>query len=215
MLGTKKRKLPFIMNPAGWGLVGKAKEEAIANWTLEGEALERELLSIEYRYAIKTPAEENDFKIRNLVLDRKYEKITEREFQTSLLKIDYPDETSVEHREGILDIKKHFGEISQRDYDKELATLHDTPWVIIVDSKINVDAEAGTGLEFELDWNPPFIQSLIRNGYTGANESDLVDQWFSETCRSVFMDELDYGPVEESPAVTTQRKKTGGKTEFS
>lgn len=214
-MGTKKRLLPFIFNPAGWGLVGKSKEEAIANWTLEGEALERELLSIEHRYAIKTPVEEKDLKTKTLVLDLKYGKITEREYQVELLKLDYPDENSVEFRERMLDIRKYFEEISQREYDKELATLHDTPWVTILDSKINVDAEAGTGLEFELDWNPPFIQSLIRNGYTGATEADLVDQWFSETCRSVFMDELDFGPVEENPTTTTQRKKTGGKTEFS
>ena len=41
---------------------------------------------------------------------------------------------------------------------------------------------------FEFDWNDKFIANLIRAGYQGKTDADLVDQWFQNVCRNVVLE---------------------------
>jgi hypothetical protein len=71
-----KNRLPFGWAPAHWGLKGKLREVAKAEYELEGEALERRLLEI--NIGERT---EKDIELEVLKLDHKYGKIDNIELE--------------------------------------------------------------------------------------------------------------------------------------
>ena len=69
---------------------------------------------------------------------------------------------------------------------KELATEAGEPWVEVLGISIDKD-NPGAG-SFELDWNDKFVANLVRAGYQGKTDADLVDQWFQTVCRNVVLE---------------------------
>ena len=70
--------------------------------------------------------------------------------------------------------------------EKDLATEAGEPWVSVLG--MEVDSKHLDNGSFELDWNDIFIARLVRAGYQGKTDSDLVDQWFQTVCRNVVME---------------------------
>ena len=69
---------------------------------------------------------------------------------------------------------------------KELATKNGQPYVNIVSIELDPD-NVGQGA-FELDWNEFFVSQLIRSGYAGRDDQQIVDRWFQDICRNVAME---------------------------
>ena len=70
--------------------------------------------------------------------------------------------------------------------EKEEATARKEPWVDMLTMDVdynNLDAGA-----FELDWNDYFVAQLMRAGYQGKTDADLVDQWYTNICRNVVLE---------------------------
>jgi hypothetical protein len=98
---------------------------------------------------------------------------------------------------------------------KEIATEKGEPYVSIV----NVDLDPnniGNGA-FELDWNEFFVAKLIRAGYKGNADSQIVDQWFQDVCRNVVLETFEqYEANNPRPVSGVQKKDIGsGRTEIS
>lgn len=98
---------------------------------------------------------------------------------------------------------------------KEIATDKKEPYVSIV----NVDLDPnniGNGA-FELDWNEFFVAKLIRAGYKGSDDSQIVDQWFQDVCRNVVLETFEqYEANNPRPVSGVQKKDIGsGRTEIS
>jgi hypothetical protein len=69
---------------------------------------------------------------------------------------------------------------------KEEATKKGEPWVSVLDMDVNMkDISNGS---FELDWNDLFITRLMKAGYQGKTDADMVDQWFQGICRNIVME---------------------------
>jgi len=66
---------------------------------------------------------------------------------------------------------------------KEIATEKGEPYVVILNVELDPD-NIGNGA-FELDWNDKFITNLVRAGYKGKTDNDMVDLWFRDICRNV------------------------------
>ena len=66
---------------------------------------------------------------------------------------------------------------------KELATEKREPYVAVLDTKVNKE-NVRNGF-FELDWNEYFVLQLREAGYTGVTEEEIVDQWFTELCKTL------------------------------
>lgn len=83
---------------------------------------------------------------------------------------------------------------------KEIATAKGEPWVSVLDTHIS-EKNANNGY-FELDWNKPFIDFLIENGYGFESdpEEEIVDRWFRT---------LAYNMLVEADAPITEHT-TGG-----
>lgn len=98
---------------------------------------------------------------------------------------------------------------------KEIATERGEPWVNVLGIELDPD-NPGSGA-FELDWNDKFLANLIRLGYQGKTDADIVDNWFQDVCRHVVMETYEQEQADpENRKRATNRKDLGnGRTEVS
>ena len=144
------------MMPASWGLKGKSRLVAEAEYYYEGIDLEKRLAEI-----------------------------------------DDPDNAEVVK----LEIELREGVITEQQFNKQKAELLDEPYVNVL--KMDVDPENPKAGFMELDWNDKFVAMLHQNGYKGASDEDVVNQWFNDLCRTVLLQEradLDFG-MQSNPDV--------------
>ena len=94
--------------------------------------------------------------------------------------------------------------------EKEIADKKDEPYVAILG--MEVDPENLHQGSFELDWNEKFVANLIRAGYRGETDADIVDQWFQTVCRHVVMETYDqYDAMDHETYVHTRNLGNGRK----
>ena len=101
---------------------------------------------------------------------------------------------------------------------KEIATEKNEPYVAILG--LDVDPENLNAGAFELDWNEKFIMNLIRAGYQGKTDADIVDLWFQNVCRNVVLETWEQEQAmnkqnPNSPRFTQTRDLGDGRTEVS
>jgi hypothetical protein len=100
---------------------------------------------------------------------------------------------------------------------KQIADAKGEPWVSVVQVELDPD-NIGNGA-FELDWNDKFVTNLVRAGYKGKTDADMVDQWFQDVCRNVVMENFEQWeanqPVGERPREIQRRDLGDGRTEVS
>jgi hypothetical protein len=76
--------------------------------------------------------------------------------------------------------------VKPKKSEKEIATENGEPWV----SVLSMELEKGS-LDrgaFELDWNDLFVAKLVRAGYQGKTDNDIVDNWFQDVCRNIVLE---------------------------
>lgn len=102
-----------------------------------------------------------------------------------------------------------------RKSPKDLATQRGEPYINIVN--IELDPESIGNGAIELDWNELFVAKLIKAGYRGKDDSQIVDQWFTDLCRNVVMETYEqYEANNPRPISGVQKKDLGdGRTEVS
>jgi hypothetical protein len=100
---------------------------------------------------------------------------------------------------------------------KQIADAKGEPWVNVV--QVELDPENIGNGAFELDWNDKFITNLVRAGYKGKTDSDMVDQWFADVCRNVLAENYEQWeanqPYDTRPRVIDRKDIGGGRTEVS
>jgi len=100
--------------------------------------------------------------------------------------------------------------------EKEIATEKGEPWVGIL--SMDVDPEDLNAGAFELDWNDQFIARLMRFGYQGKTDADLVDQWFQNICRHVVLETWEQEQAQQPNTDVrfhNKRNLGGGRSEIS
>lgn len=70
--------------------------------------------------------------------------------------------------------------------DKDKATARGEPYVKVVE--VNIDPENPGQGYFELDWNQAFVKQLLEAGYSGQDEEEIIDSWFTNLCRGIAED---------------------------
>lgn len=92
--------------------------------------------------------------------------------------------------EQALEARLRNGELTQHQYEKELATLRGEPWVVVL--SLDISTEGAQQGSFELDWNDLFVEELEKSGYGPApSPEQIVNQWFTELCRNVALEAYD------------------------
>jgi hypothetical protein len=167
--------IPFSWLPASWGLRGKPREVAEANYLLRGEELENKLAEIKY--------DDDPFALvkEKIHIRYKFHHIDEYERDIELAKETFKPE-STELLLALVDVDEAHGKITKAIADKSRADISKEPWVDIIDSGFNPEEGAG-GLYFEFNWNDHFITMLREEGYEGLNEDHIVNLWFADLAR--------------------------------
>lgn len=114
-------------------------------------------------------------------------KLTSDEFKRANLRNskDFGHIKDVEYRKEILELDYKDGKVSQREYEKQLATLNDKPYFQVI-SGTYVPSDDGNGrMIFELDWNDQHVRELKKNGWKGETPDLMVDAWFEDCCRQM------------------------------
>jgi hypothetical protein len=98
--------------------------------------------------------------------------------------------------------------------EKELATEKGNPYVAVLG--MDIDYNNLTYGSFELDWNDKFVSNLIRAGYQGKTDADIVDMWFQNVCRNVVMETFEQEQaIRNSGIYVNTRDIGGGRSEVS
>ncbi len=81
------------------------------------------------------------------------------------------------------EIEAHIAMILKR---KDAATGRGEPFIEMV--TMDVDFDSLTQGSFAFEWNDIFIARLMKAGYVGSVDSDLVDQWYTNVCRNIVLE---------------------------
>lgn len=97
---------------------------------------------------------------------------------------------------------------------KEEATLAGEPYINIISLEIDKD-DPGQGA-FELDWNDKFVANLVRAGYQGKTDADIVDNWFKAICRNVLLETFEQDQADLVNRKPSNKRDIGnGRSEIS
>lgn len=93
---------------------------------------------------------------------------------------------------------------------KEIATKKKEPYVAVLGVELEED-NPGNGA-FELDWNEYFVVKLIKAGYQGKDDQQIVERWFQDICRNVVMENFEQWEANQplDDRLTLNRRDLGG-----
>lgn len=197
-------KIPFNLLPASWGLKGKTRQIAEAEYLYDGYDLDRELIKIDVEDKVEQER-------RFVDVDLKYGKIDQYEADRRKARLSLPsdaDEKLVDV--AMLEIDLKHGKIPQQEYDRKKADAAGEPYMAM--PKISWDPADPSKTFFELDYNEHFVRFLEMNGYHGSEE-EIINRWLNDVCLSV-LDEMAANEPEFVRTVRTVRRGDG-KTEHS
>jgi hypothetical protein len=170
----KKPLIPFNWLPASWGLKGKTREIAQAEYELTGMDLDLKLIDIEYK---TDPERQSREKLKVL---KNYGKLTQSEYEYEVLKYEISD--SIKREMAVLDLDLKNKKIDAHLYEKKKASLNKEPWVSM--PKIHWDPLNNGKTFFELDYNEYFIPYLKDNNYSGSDD-EIINAWLNDICLSI------------------------------
>lgn len=174
-------KLKYGWWPAHWGLAGRSREIAKAEYELSGYDLEKRLLEIK-----REDYSENEYSKKITELEYKFKKIDQFQYYRELAKTINDD---TQRSLALLELDLREGKVTQIEYDKEFATIKNEPWVTVI--KMDFVKKGSLEGSFELDWNDAFVEKLRSEGYQAPTSDLLVSKWFMEVCRNIAMEEFD------------------------
>lgn len=98
---------------------------------------------------------------------------------------------------------------------KDAATKKGEPYVSVV--SVELDPDNVQNGAFELDWNDIFVAKLMRAGYQGKDDAQIVDQWFQDICRNVLMENYEQWAANQTGENRIMNRKDlgDGRTEVS
>jgi len=202
-----KNKIPFGWMPGHWGLKGKTRLRAQAEYELSGMELDMRLVEIDHEDPVQLEIARLDVKLKHKQID-----LYEYDVQSNTVRLKDDDLLP----EVLLDLELKHHRISKLEHDRKLADIRSEPWVNMPD--IKWDPADPSRSYFELDYNDHFVTFLRNNGYKGLSDDQIVESWLTEVCRAVAMDMAQTDPAFVSDAVspvTKRRQPRKKKTEYS
>ena len=96
---------------------------------------------------------------------------------------------------------------------KDIATDKKEPWVNVL--QVELDPENPGNGSFELDWNDFFVAKLVKSGYQGKTDEDIVDNWFKDVCRHVVLENYQQYDANNTGDRVNKKDLGGGRTEYN
>ena len=96
---------------------------------------------------------------------------------------------------------------------KDEETAKGQPWVQVLSMDVD-PTNPGIG-SFELDWNDIFVARLIKSGYQGKTDQDIVDNWFQDVCRNVVLETYQQEQADPDNRPSNRKDLGDGRVEIS
>ena len=202
-----KNKIPFGWLPGHWGLQGKTRDIARAEYELSGLELDLRLAEIHHDDPKAQKLAQLDARLKHKAID-----LYDYDVEYNRVRL----EGDAQLDEALLNIDLKHHRISKQEHDRKLADLRGEPWVAMPDMKW--DPADPSKSYFQLDYNDHFVTYLRANNYQGTTDEQVVERWLNDVCRSVAqeMQEEDGSFVTPAAPVTRKtRKGRKGKAEYS
>lgn len=202
-----KPLIPFGWLPSHWGLRGKTRSIAEAEYTLSGLDLELRLIEIE-------ESDPTQQELKKLRAKANAGQLTEYEFDKQACELTNPFPGQARDL-ALLDVELKHNKLEKLQYDKQRAELMEEPWVAM--PNISWDPSDPTKSFFELDYNTFFVDYLRSNGYEGPGDEQIVEAWLTDICQAVATDFVEQGDAFVATSVPTRRVRKGKskKAEYS
>ena len=168
-------KIPFSWLPASWGLKGKSRELAEAEYYLTGYELD--IAKARIGHGLESPA----FTRSMLDIDLAYGKISAYDHDTRLAEIDHSDETALAMAKLDVDLKHN--RVSAQEHERKRADILNEPFMAM--PKISWDPVDPSKTFFELDYNQAFVEWLRSNGYNNVSDEEAINRWLNDVCNSI------------------------------
>lgn len=156
----------------------------------------------EAKAILSTPDHSEEREVALLDVKLAHGEMDDYQHAIALADLYFSDE--IEKKIAFLDADLQFGVITEQAHAKEVATLREEPWVGVVDHTFDLD-EGVNGFSLQLDWNENWITFLRLNGYIGMTDEQVVDQWFSDVCRSSGAETFEEALGGVIPFISTRR----------
>jgi len=170
--------LGFYLNPKNWFLPENEKKVKILERTLSGETLDRALADM--------ISNDEDRKFRHLTIDKKYGKISSYDFAIKEAELVITNPEELAHAKLAIDL--HHEVITKQQYEHKKADLNKEPYVNVIG--IDFDDKNPSKGYFELDFNEYFVEYLANNGYDGIEPEEIVNEWFSDLCKNIVLEDM-------------------------
>jgi hypothetical protein len=168
-----KKIIPFSFWPGHWGLSGVTREIAYLDYTVSNPCV-RELAKLNLEIREMTVEKRRS----QLSIELFYNVITKKQYQSLYIET-ISDE--IEKKQKTLQFLYEDDEITEYEYNKELATIEGKLWF-----KFDVNYNTLEGeLELDVDWNSQYIDFLRENGYTGDTEDDVIETYMRDFGRKL------------------------------
>jgi hypothetical protein len=190
--------IPFSWLPAAWGLKGKTREIAKAEYEIKDpRELAEKLLLI--KYDVETEGETLDYQLEQLDIRLKFEsEYSQEQYEHDKLNLKFPDKLDTEYLERKSLLELAYKRITQSEYDRTIATLHNRPYVSVDESGFDINEGPG-GFWMNFEWNEPFIDFLREHGYVGFDDQQVFNSWLADIYRSQILEtELQIAPDEKT-----------------
>ena len=195
-------KIPFSWLPASWGLRGKSRELAEAEYYLSGYELD--IAKARIGHGLESP----EFTKSVLNIDLAYGKISAYDHDIRLAEINNADEVALSLAKLDVDLKHN--RVSAQEHERKTADIKNEPYMAM--PKISWDPVDPSKTFFELDYNDAFVASLRANSYQGTDE-DVINRWLNDVCNSILSEMAPTDP--EFVSNVRRIRRDDGKTEHS
>ena len=196
-------KIPFGWLPASWGLKGKSRQLAEAEYNLSGYELAIAKAAIEHGTGT------TEFTRAVITIDQQYGKIDTYSAKIGLAELDHTgDPSAMELAKLRIDLEHN--RISPQEHERKAADLKNEPFMAM--PKISWDPVDPSKTFFELDYNDAFVQYLRVNGYQGSDE-DCINRWLNDVCNSILSEMAPTDP--EFVSSVRRVRRDDGKVEHS
>ncbi|AMM43833.1 virion structural protein [Pectobacterium phage vB_PcaM_CBB] len=233
-----KKILPFWLYPSHWGLKGQAKELAEIDFYYDGlEAalkradivcltkIDKEKTKNELRY---THGEINEFEFEmakvqidfdNAVISKvtyelnrldvqfKFGQIDEREYDSAKVEMIKDEDKKYI---AALEFALKYNEITQNEYDKELATFNREPWFLF---DVDFDEE-NNDLIMSFDYNEYFWKKLREEGHPGNDEHEIIDNFIKDWGRKLATEDYSGDYDTKLTSINDERNQQTGSGDF-
>jgi len=126
---------------------------------------------------------------------------------------DAEKQRKAEERRAKKQAKKVADETVKKPNVKDQATAAGQPWVQVL--SMEIDPENPSAGAFELDWNDIFVARLIKSGYQGKTDQDIVDNWFQDVCRNVVLETYQQEQADPAKRASNRKDLGNGRAEIS